>query len=553
MGFYEELREQVNSKLAKKDLFRIKRDLAKKYALKDIPNDVDIYLNTGIKIQTKPVRTISGVAPLALMTAPFACPHGKCVYCPGGPNSAFGDVPQSYTGKEPSTMRGIRNFYDPYLIVFNRLEQFVATGHMPQKTEVIVQGGTFPALPKEYQEDFITYALKAMNDFGDEFYDGSEVNLEKFKDFFELPGKVGDGVRTQHIHEKERKLKAASTLEVEQKRNETSKIRCVALCVETKPDWCFESHIDEMLRLGTTRVEMGVQCLRNDVMKLTHRGHTLDDVKKATKLMRNSLLKVGYHMMPGLPTMTKEMDIEDAKELFSNSDFMPDAMKIYPTTVMKGTGLYGMWKLGKYEPISTDDAADIVSEAMRFVPKWCRVMRVQRDIPSNVIDAGPNMTNMRQLVEKKIKEKGIVERDIRAREPKSNVIDWDCVKLLREDYDASGGKEVFLSFEDTKNDLLVGFCRLRIIPESHRSEIPKNSAGIRELHVYGSAVAIGEDGKDSDAQHKGLGKKLMAEAECIAKEEFGCRKILVISGIGVREYYKKLGYQRDGPYMSKRL
>lgn len=553
MGFYDELKEQINSKLAKKDLFRIKRDLAKKYALKDIPNDVDIYLNTGIKIQTKPVRTISGVAPLALMTAPFACPHGKCVYCPGGPNSAFGDVPQSYTGKEPSTMRGIRNFYDPYLIVFNRLEQFVATGHMPQKTEVIVQGGTFPALPKEYQEDFITYALKAMNDFGDKFYEGSDVDLEKFKEFFELPGRVGDGIRTQHIHEKERELKSTSTLEVEQKRNETSKIRCVALCIETKPDWCFEEHIDEMLRLGTTRVEMGVQCLRDDVMKLTHRGHNLADVKKATRLMKNSLLKVGYHMMPGLPGMTKTMDNEDHKELFSNSDFMPDALKIYPTTVMKGTGLYGMWKAGKYVPISTEDAADIVSDAMRFVPKWCRVMRVQRDIPSTVIDAGPNMTNMRQLVEKKIKEKGIVERDIRAREPKSNKIDWGSVKLLREDYESSGGKEIFLSFEDVRNDLLIGFCRLRIIPESHRPEIPKNSAGIRELHVYGSAVAIGEEGKKDEAQHKGLGKKLMAEAERIAREEFGCEKILVISGIGVREYYKKLGYQMDGPYMSKKL
>jgi elongator complex protein 3 len=553
MGFYEELREQISDKLSKKDLFRIKRDLARKHSLKDIPNDVDVYLNTGIKIQSKPVRTISGVAPLALMTTPFACPHGKCVYCPGGPNSVFGNVPQSYTGKEPSTMRGIRNFYDPYLIVFNRLEQFVATGHMPQKTEVIVQGGTFPALPKEYQEDFITYALKAMNDFGDEFYNGSEVKLEKFKEFFELPGKVGDGVRTQHIHEKERGLKATSTLEIEQKRNETSKIRCVALCIETKPDWCFESHIDDMLRLGTTRVEMGVQCLRDDVMKLTHRGHDLADVKKATKLMKNSLLKVGYHMMPGLPGMTKQMDNEDHKELFSNPDFMPDALKIYPTTVMKGTGLFGMWKAGKYKPISTDDAADIVSDAMRFVPKWCRVMRIQRDIPSTVINAGPNMTNIRQLVEQKIKEKGIVERDIRSREPKHEKIDWANVKLLRKDYESSGSKEIFLSFEDTKNDFLIGFCRLRIIPESHRPEIPKNSAGIRELHVYGSAVAIGEEGKEGEAQHKGLGKKLMAEAERIAKEEFDCKKILVISGIGVREYYRKLGYQRDGPYMSKKL
>ncbi len=548
-SFFAEVKQAASEGMPKEKLARLKTQLARKHGLERIPSDVEVFLRTGLKLKTKPVRTMSGVSPLALMTAPFACPHGKCVYCPGGPDSAFGDVPQSYTGHEPSTMRGIRNFYDPYLIVFNRLEQFIATGHLPEKTEVIVQGGTFPALPWEYQESFITYALKAMNDFGEEFYNDG-VDLDKFLSFFELPGEVGGRERTMHIHEKELKLKGASTLENEQLRNEKSKIRCVALCIETKPDWCFESHIDGMLKLGATRVEMGVQCLRDDVMKSTHRGHTLQDAVKATKLMRNSLLKVGYHMMPGLPGMTKEMDSEDYRELFANADYMPDAIKIYPTSVLKGTGLYGIWKAGKYRPLSAEDAADIIVEAKRHVPKWCRIMRVQRDIPSTVIDAGPNMTNMRQLVEKKLKEKGLKCRCIRCREPREKQVDWDAVKLLREDYEAGGGKEIFLSFEDTKNDLLLGFCRLRIVPESHREEIPENSAGIRELHVYGQAVPLGESG---DLQHKGLGRKLMAEAERIAKEEFNCRKMLVISGIGAREYYYKLGYQRDGVYVSKWL
>jgi len=548
-GFFEEVESAVKQGLPKEALAKLKVKLSKKYNLAKIPSDVEVFLKTGVKITTKPMRTLSGVAPLALMTAPFACPHGKCVYCPGGPGSAFGDVPQSYTGKEPSTMRGIRNFYDSYLIVFNRLEQFIATGHLPEKTEVIVQGGTFPALPWEYQENFITFALKAMNDFGDRFYkDG--VDLDAFLSFFELPGEIGSRERTKHIHEKELRLKGASSLEAEQLRNEKSKIRCVALCVETKPDWCFEQHIDGMLKLGTTRVEMGVQCLRDDVMKLTHRGHTLSDAVKATKLMRNSLLKIGYHMMPGLPSMTKDMDLEDYKELFTNSDYMPDAIKIYPTTVMKGTGLFGMWKAGKYVPLSTEDAADIIVEAKKYVPKWCRIMRVQRDIPSTVIDAGPNLTNMRQLVEQKLKEKGLKCRCIRCREPRDKDIDWSSVKLLREDYAANGGREIFLSFEDVKNDLLLGFCRLRVVPESHRSEIPKNSAGIRELHVYGQAVPLGESG---DLQHKGLGRKLMAEAERIAKEEFSCKKMIVISGVGAREYYYKLGYSKDGPYVSKWL
>jgi elongator complex protein 3 len=288
---------------------------------------------------------------------------------------------------------------------------------------------------------------------------------------------------------------------------------------------------------------MGVQCLRDDVLDFVHRGHSVKDAVKATRLMRNSLLKVGYHMMPGLPGMSKEMDIEDFKTLFSNPDFMPDAIKIYPTTVIKGTGLYDLWKSGKYSPLSTQDAADIIIRAKKFIPKWCRVMRVQRDIPCDIIEAGPNLTNLRQSIEQKAECKCI-----RCREPRDKIVDWSSVKLLREDYSASGGKEIFLSFEDIKNDLLLGFCRLRIVPESHRSEIPKHSAGIRELHVYGQAVPLGESG---DIQHKGLGRQLMAEAERIAKEEFACKKMVVISGIGAREYYKKLGYTKDGVYMSK--
>ncbi len=533
----------------KDELAKLKTQLARKYKLDRQPTDTEIGLITRTTIQTKPIRTLSGVAPLALMTAPFACPHGKCVYCPGGPGSAFGDVPQSYTGHEPSTLRGIRNFFDPYLISFNRLEQYVANGHVPSKTEVIIQGGTFPALDLAYQDDFITYCLKAQNDFGEQFL-ASGLDWEKFTTFFELPGPLGDASRTKRIHEKELLLKGKSTLDIEQKRNETALIRCVALCIETKPDWCLEPHIDNMLRLGTTRVELGVQCLRESVLKYTHRGHTLVETQKATALMRDSLLKIGYHMMPGLPGMTAQMDLEDYKELFSNPAYMPDALKIYPTTVMKGTGLFGIWKAGKYVPLTTEETADLIAEAKKYVPKWCRIMRVQRDIPSTVIDAGPNMTNMRQLVEQKCLERGIVCRCIRCREPKNKEVSWDDVRLLRENYVAAGGDEVFLSFEDTKNDLLLGFLRLRIMPTSHRSEIKSGDAGVRELHVYGTATALGEEG---DVQHRGLGKKLMAEAEKIAREEYRSKKILVISGIGVREYYLKMGYARDGPYMSKQL
>lgn len=535
--------------LGKEELAKAKIALAKEHKIAQPPSDTHIALSTGTPIQTKPMRTQSGVAPLALMTAPFACPHGKCLYCPGGPGSPFGDTPQSYTGSEPSTLRGKRNFYDPYLIVFNRLEQYLAIGHSPTKTEVIIQGGTFPALSREYQEEFITYALKGMNDFGEQFLQDG-LNREKFLNFFELPGKVGDPVRVKHIQEKALALKGTSTLEHEQERNERATIRCVALCIETKPDWCLAPHIDEMLRLGTTRVEMGVQCLRENVMKYTNRGHTLADAIEATKLMRNSLLKIGYHMMPGLPGTTPATDAEDYAELFSNENYMPDALKIYPTTVLQGTGLYGLWKAGKYKPLTTEEAANIIVAAKKHVPTWCRIMRVQRDIPSTVIDAGPNLTNMRQLVEKKCLEQGVVCVCIRCREPKNREIDWTSVQMNRANYRASGGDEIFLSFDDMKNNLLLGFLRLRIVPESHRPEISSGDAGIRELHVYGESTPLGEEG---NVQHRGLGKKLMAEAERIAREEYNSKKILVISGIGVREYYAKLGYTRDGPYMSKKL
>lgn len=541
----EEYFEELKLKnLTKKELEKQKIMLARKYKLAKIPSDAEIFLKTGMKIKTKPMRTQSGVAPIALMTAPFPCPHGRCIYCPGGIGSPFGDVPQSYTGKEPSTMRGIRNKYDSYLITFNRLEQYFVTGHHPDKAELIIQGGTFPALPLNYQEEFITYAYKALNDFGEMFED-----FEKLKTFFELPGEIGNPERTKRIQQREIQLKGKSTLQKEQKRNETAKIRCVALCVETKPDWCFEQHINQMLKLGTTRVEMGVQCLRDEILEKIHRGHTLADARKATLLMRNSLLKIGYHMMPGLPGMTKQMDIEDYKELFENPAYKPDALKIYPTTVIRGTGLYGLWKEGKYEPLSTEDAADIIVEAKKFVPKWCRIMRVQRDIPSTIIEAGPNVTNLRQQIEEKLHKKGIKCRCIRCREPRNQEIDWKAVKLLREDYDANS-KEIFLSFEDTSNDLLLGFCRLRIVPESHRPEILPNSAGIRELHIYGETTPLGQEG---NVQHKGLGKQLLMEAEKIAKEEFDCKKIIVISGIGAREYYYKQGYKLDGVYVSKGL
>jgi len=556
-GFFQEIISVMKErKLSKDEVQKVKNHLTKKYGLSRVPTDIEILLHTNkqdaLKLVTKPVRVMSGVAPLALMTAPFACPHGKCLYCPGGPGSAFGDVPQSYTGNEPSTMRAIRNNYDPYLITFNRLEQFIALGHMPEKMEVIIQGGTFPAMPKEYQEEYLKYMYKALNDFGNMFYADGEVKLDEYKKFFELPGNMHDPERVKRVQQKVLRLKGECGFEEEQKKNETAKVKCIALCIETKPDWCFEQHINEMLRQGTTRVELGVQCLDDSILKFTHRGHDMKDTVKATQLMKDSLLKTGYHIMPGQPGSSKEKDIDMFRELFENPDYKPDSLKVYPTLVMQGTGLFGLWKAGRFKPMSVEEAAEIIALGKKHIPKWCRVMRVQRDIPSTIVSAGAKRTNLRQYVEEYKKKYNIKCKCIRCREPRDKEIDWEHIKILREDYESSKGKEIFISAEDTKNDILVGFCRLRIPHKPFRPEFTDKSAGIRELHVYGTAVQIGKEAGDN-AQHRGWGKKLMAEAEKIAKEDFGMNKMLVISGIGVREYYYKLGYKLDGIYVSKEI
>jgi elongator complex protein 3 len=547
-----------NNKLDKEKLSKLKVKLCKKHKLRKIPTDIEILLNSKIKdiskvkkyLLTKPVRSISGVAPIAVMTKPFLCPHGKCSYCPGGINSVFGNVPQSYTGKEPATRRAIRNKYDAYLQVMNRLEQFIVSGHNPEKIELIVMGGTFPSFPMKYQEEFIKDSFKAMNDFSYLFYKNI-FDIVKFKDFFELPGDIENKERTKRIQDKLLKLKNKKLkLETAQKKNETSKIRDVALCIETRPDYCYEKHINEMLRLGTTRVELGVQTVYDKILKKIKRGHLVKDTIKATQLLKDSFLKVGYHMMPGLPDVSREMDLNSLNKMIKNPDFKPDALKIYPCMVMEGTELYKKYKEKKFRPLSTKQAADLIAEFKKNVPEYMRIMRVQRDIPTFMTEEGVDKTNLRQYIEKITKNKKIKCRCIRCREPKNKAIDFENIKIKKYFYEASNGMEVFISAEDAKNDILAGFCRLRKPYRPFRKEITKKSVGIRELHVYGEAIGLGKKGK---VQHRGLGRKLLKEAEKISKEKFSAKKILVISGVGARRYFAQLRYERDGPYMSKKL
>jgi elongator complex protein 3 len=526
--------------------------------MKKIPTDIELLLNAELEdveflkkfLQTKPMRTSSGVAVIAVMSAPCKCPHGKCIYCPGGIGSTFGDVPQSYTGNEPATMRGMRNNYDSYLQVMNRLEQYIAIGQSPEKVELIILGGTFIAMAKEYREVFVRDIYQAMNDFSNEFYNGDDFNLKKFKEFFELPGDIKNKHRTDSIKEKLLLLKKKNEISLGDaiKENETSKIKCVGMTMETKPDWGFLEQGNKMLEYGCTRIELGIQTLDDNILKKVNRGHSIEETKKSIQELKDLGFKLNFHMMPGLPGSNKEKDINDFKELFENQEFRPDMLKIYPTMVMPGTILSEMHNKGEYAPLEVGEAVDIISEALRYVPRYCRVMRIQRDIPAKFAEKAIAQNNLRQLVSLEVKRKGFKEQDIKAREIGNDEVKLP-VKFEIIDYESSNGKEYFISLVDS-NDKLLGFARLRFPSTSLREEINEQTAIVRELHVYGKSIPVKmEEGK---VQHKGFGRMLMGKAEELAKENRK-NKILVISGVGVREYYRKLGYVQEGPYVAKML
>ncbi len=557
---YQEFIETIIKTHPSKDkLNKLKHKLCKKYKVKKHPTNIQILLHATpaqakrLKLITKPTRTISGVAVVAVMSRPEECPHAKegigpCIMCPGGPSSINGDIPQSYTGKEPATMRAIRNEYDPYRQVMNRLEHYVVMGQSPEKIELIIMGGTFPSFNKSYQNNFVRLCFKAMNDFSKLFYKKNKFNYKKFKDFFELPGDVKDPKRAKHIKTKLVKLKKSnSSLKKEQKRNETSNIKCIGLTIETRPDYALKKQADQMLKLGCTRVELGIQSVYEKPLKNIKRGHTVKDSIKSIRILKDMGFKINAHYMLGLPGTTKSQDLLGLKELFNNPNFRPDMLKIYPCMVIQGTKLYKLYKKKKFKPLTTKKAANIIAKAKKFIPEYVRIMRVQRDIPTYMTEAGVDKTNLRQYVEKITKKQNIKCQCIRCREVgRAKQISKPNITIIN--YKASEGKEFFIQAKDKYNNIF-GFCRLRFPSSQLRKEIRENSALIRELHVYGTATGIGKTGK---IQHKGLGKKLLKKAEQIAKEQ-NKNKIIIISGIGVRNYYRKLNYRKQGPYMVKNI
>ena len=456
------------------NLNSVKNATSRKYKLSKAPKLTELIAAVPVehrdqllpKLRAKPVRTASGVAVVAVMSKPHRCPHiattgNVCVYCPGGPDSDFEYSTQSYTGYEPTSMRAIRARYDPYAQSRGRVDQLRRLGHAVDKVEFVLMGGTFMSLPIDYRDFFI-----------------------------------------RNLHDS---LSGASSSCVDEavKASEQSRTKCVGLTIETRPDYCQSPHLRQMLSYGCTRLEIGLQSIYEDVARDTNRGHTVAAVQKCFELAKDAGFKVIAHMMPDLPNVGMERDLESFREFFESPDFRTDGLKLYPTLVIRGTGLYELWRTGKYRNYHPERLVDLVARVLALVPPWVRVYRVQRDIPMPLVTAGVEKGNLRELAMARMADLGLRCRDVRTREVGlqdiHNRVAPTHVELVRRDYVANGGWETFLSYEDPRQDILVGLLRLRKCGRTAAKTSPAlkgKCSMVRELHVYGTAVAV-------HSRHKG--------------------------------------------------
>lgn len=476
------------------------------------------------RIRKKPTRTNSGVAVVTVLTKPYPCP-GNCIYCPNEPN-----MPKSYISSEPGAQRALTNKFDPYAQVYNRLIALKNIGHNIEKVELIILGGTWSFYPEEYQLFFINECYRAMNDIK--------------KDTLNI------------IEPRENYFKKTSwkELEKEHKRNENAYCRNVGLVLETRPDYLTEGEVIKMRKFGCTKVQLGIQSMSNTVLKKNNIGRKAKDVTEAFKLLRLAGFKIHGHWMANLYGSTPKKDILDYKKLWSKK-LSPDELKIYPTSTIPNTKLYSLYKKGLYKPYSEDELEYVLKTILPMTPRYCRLTRIIRDIPSYEIAAGNKRTNLRQMIEDKLKEEGTVVQDIRSREIKEEKISKEDIEMERIEYMTTVGKEVFLSFKTKKDDRICGFLRLflpnrRYIKDHFINEL-KGCSIIREVHVYGKVLGL-KDESTGESQHLGLGKELIREAEKISKES-NFKKIAVISAIGTRKYYRMRGYELIELYMRKTL
>lgn len=447
---------KFQEKITNSILQEIKKKNCKKYKLISTPSNNSIYkycMNkniTGINILknfiTKPTRTISGVSVISVMTSPYPCPHGQCIPCPGGPNSKF-KSPQSYMGKEPATMRGFQHNFDPYKQVYSRLNQLFFNGHDVSKSELIVIGGTFSSRPIDYQEWFVKRCIEAMNDF--------DIKNNKLILWRDKITKIG------HTNESKYLL-----LEDVIKENEKSNVRNVGTTFETRPDCISQSNINDFLKLGCTKIELGVQSLFNDCLTFINRGHSIKETINANKMLKDNGFKVGFHMMLGLHNGDFNKELEEYKILYENENFKPDYLKIYPTLVTEGTKLYKLWKKNIYIPLNNENGVKLITQIKKQLPRWTRLQRIQRDIPAEQIIAGVSKGNIREEAQKLLKIEQYQCKCIRCREIGHKIIQGIDVKnfnlqLKTTEYKACEGIEFFIEIVDINTDTLIGFCRLR--------------------------------------------------------------------------------------------
>ncbi|MFA5163710.1 MAG: tRNA uridine(34) 5-carboxymethylaminomethyl modification radical SAM/GNAT enzyme Elp3 [Patescibacteria group bacterium] len=511
------------------DLEKAKRLSAKKYHIPTVLNSTILreyrhLLSLGRRrderlerlLRKRTIRTLSGIAPVAVLTKVYPCP-GRCAYCPNEK-----DVPVSYLANEPAVMRAIRCQYDPYKQVTMRLYALENNGHEPTKIEIIVIGGTWSYLPERYKFWYILNCFRAANDYP------NNKNNPKLKS---LKAPFGQNLALSELKKR---------LLIEQKKNEKAVYKIIGLTLETRPDYINDKELKEMRILGCTRVEMGVQAIDDRILRLNQRGHGVAEIIAATKLLKSYGFKITYHIMPALPGSTPAKDLKMFKELFSSESYQPDQIKFYPTIVTAGTLLYRWYRQGKYKPYTDKQLQGLIVRCKESVPEYVRIIRLIRDIPGESIIAGNLITNLRQVM----KDKGVKCNCIRCREAKDSKFSKTDFFIKVNSYKASGGQEYFISAVSRDGRILYGFCRLRLDASSRVAP-----ALIRELHVYGELVSVGAKKK---TQHSGLGKELMKNAEAIVKQN-KIKKMAVISGVGVRDYYRKLGYKLKDSYLVKQI
>ncbi len=479
------------------------------------------------RIRMKPVRTLSGVTTVTVLTKEFPCP-GKCVFCP-----TENHMPKSYLADEPGAARAFQNKFDPYNQVESRIKEYESVGHPNDKIELLILGGTWSSYPRSYQEWFIRRCFNAMN--ADSLQEASELQQPTEPDvrITNNPLDLSD-LKLAHSH------------------NETANHRNVGLVIETRPDEINAAELKWLRQLGVTKVQMGAQSLDDRVLSLNLRGHSSADTLKATTLLRAAGFKIVLHWMPNLLGATLDSDRADFIKLWSEG-YAPDEIKIYPTQLLESAELYHYWQRGDYQPYSMQELVQLIADIKPSIPEYCRVNRIIRDIPSTHVVEGNKRTSLRQDVHIELTKRGQVCHCIRCREVKTHQVDADRLVLRDLVYHPALAEEHFLSF-NTPEDRLAGYLRLSL-PAAHapKLDMPEldGAALIREVHVYGQSLAVGTE-KSGAAQHIGLGTRLLQEAEKVSRDR-GYQRLAVIAAIGTRLYYENRGFRRGDYYMVKDL